>query len=70
METQDKLEYASELIHGMKSLCQLLSYPNVPLVTKEILIVFECIFDKVMELIGEIIKNQFCETLDNAGGME
>ena len=67
MKNQDKLEYASELIHGMKNLCQLLSCPNVPPITAEILIVFECVFDKTMELISETFEDEYRKILDDTG---
>lgn len=55
LQQMELIGQAEHLILGMKSLYQLLETPGVPPVTADVLVVFECAFDKLMELIEETI---------------
>ena len=44
MQCRDLLEQAYQLLDGMKSMCQLLECPEVPPITGNTLVIFECVY--------------------------
>lgn len=67
LENEEKLEQADIIINGMRILCQLLECPNVPPITSDVLIVFECAFERTMQLINEVLKTEISMTENTRG---